>query len=111
MCTFRLNEMHYSAHNKTNYIERLRNQNTNHIPSGFYNGLSDTHMDNVRACDDEAPFGCGAINDQISCVSIHQMYQLLTPNVASPLAFKNKLNESMNSTQQTLINNLYNSYF
>lgn len=92
-------------------LERMRNEETDHIPIGYYNDLIDTHVDDVNACDrDVVPSQCGPINDGVSGITNEQMFTELVPSVTSPQEFTNNLIEGLPASVQLAINILLASY-
>ncbi len=96
------------------WLEHQRNEETNHIPTGFYHDLIDGININEIAYDGYwADKASGTIVDNIQGLTNAQLFSLLNSNITSPLDFKNALNNSgyisgSNTTQK--VTNLFNSY-
>jgi len=100
-----------------NYLEWLeveRNEQINHIPIGLYYDLADG-INPIESANDfdncEGP--SGIIQDNISGISIFQLFSLLNANITSPNDFRTALINSgfvTNSNAAQDINNLFNSY-
>jgi hypothetical protein len=96
------------------WLEHQRNEETNHIPIGFYHDLIDGINTSETAGD--GYWGNNnpeTINDDISGLTNQQLFSLLNSNITSPTAFTNALISSGyltgNNTPQK-VNNLFNSY-
>jgi hypothetical protein len=96
------------------WLEHQRNEETNHIPIGFYHDLIDGINTSETAGDGYwGQTNQGTINDNVSGLTNAQLFSLLNSNITTPLDFKNALNNSSfingsNTTQK--VNNLFNSY-
>ncbi len=96
------------------YLEYQRNEETNHIPTGFYHDLIDGININEIAYDGYwADKASGTIIDNIQGLTNAQLFSLLNSNITSPLDFKNALINSgyltgANTPQK--VNYLFSSY-
>lgn len=100
--------------NYLKFLEKQRNETTDHIPIGYFNDLVDEIDPFEEGCDGKwAIQPCGNINDQVSGFTNAQMFSLLDGSVDSPDDFTTKLisiflSQTQNTPQQ--VNDLFESY-
>lgn len=91
--------------------ERVRNEDTHHIPIGLYNDFIDG-LNEEWSCNYFSG-GCGTVLDWVQGYSNGQMFNLLTGSTTSPTIFKDKFIQTYANGNQLLINQingLFNSY-
>ncbi|MDQ3143167.1 MAG: hypothetical protein M3Q56_13070 [Bacteroidota bacterium] len=91
--------------------ERVRNEETNHIPIGLYNDFIDG-LNEEWSCNYHSG-GCGTVIDWVQGFNNGQMFSLLTSSSTSPSIFKDRFIQTFANGNQTLINQintLFNSY-
>ena len=96
------------------YLEKQRNEELNHIPTGYYQDLIDPIKIGEIAHDGYWANGTiGSINDNVSGLSNNQLFSLLNSNIKSPSDFNTALINSgfiQAPNTQVDITNLFNSY-
>lgn len=96
------------------WLESQRNEEFNHIPTGYYNDLADGVNTSEFVGDGFwANQNTGTLSDNVSGFTNSQMFSVLTPLVNSPDEFTNwliaiHLNSTSNTEEQ--VRNLFNSY-
>ncbi len=95
-------------------LEEIRNEETNHIPIGFYHDLIDGINTSETAGDGFwGTNNPGTIDDNVSGLTNAQLFSLFDNTVTSPAIFVNKLNNSgfiTGSNTVVDVNDLFNSY-
>lgn len=100
----------YPDKNFDDRLEETRNATLHHIPIGLYHDLSDTHLDDVQACDDNFPPDCGVIDDQISGFTYATQFGKFSSSVTSPEEFITKMKAGQTASTASKIDLLFNSY-
>lgn len=96
----------------TQFIERIRNVNVIHIPIGVHWDLQDVDDDSIDVCDVEEGQGwsrCGEIRDDVSNLTVAQLFQILTSDVTSPQIYRERV-ISVYNQNAVLVNTLFEDY-
>jgi hypothetical protein len=96
----------------TEVLEEIRNENENHVPIGVHWDLQDFPMDVTVACDVEEGQGwtrCDEIRDDVSNLTVAQLFQILTSDVTSPQIYRDRV-ISVYNQNAVLVNMLFDDY-